>query len=203
MMRRDYFMEPDQQHIAWIRKAAYGDEQAMASLYAAFSTRVFNTALGYLQNAEDAEEVTQDVFVKIFRSAGQFEGKSTVSTWIYRITVNQSIDRHTYRNRQKRFGKIVRLFGGDSDDKPVELPHFDHPGVILEQKENARILFAAIESLPDQQKTAFILSYLENLPRQEVADVMQMSLKAVESLLQRAKTNLRTRLDGFYPDRRK
>lgn len=196
-------MESDQQHVAWLKKTAGGDEQSMAALYAAFSARVYNTALGYLQNAADAEEVTQDVFLKIFRSADRFEGKSTVSTWVYRITINHSLDRVAYRNRQKRFGKIVRLFGGETNEAPMDLPHFDHPGVVLEQKENARILFSAVESLPVQQKTAFMLSYLENLPRQEVADIMQLSLKAVESLLQRAKVNLRDRLDKFYPDRRK
>lgn len=181
---------------------AQGSEPALEALYALFKSRVYNTALSYLQNTEEAEEVTQDVFVNIFRAAARFEGKSSVSTWIYRITVNLSLDRLNHRKRQKRFGLLVDLFGGNPAEPAKDLPHFDHPGVVLEQKENARILFQAIESLPDQQKTAFILSFIEDLPRQEVADVMQISLKAVESLLQRAKTNLRKRLDNFFPDRR-
>lgn len=190
---------PAQQLLAEI---AQGSESALADLYAAFGSRVYNTALGYLQNPEEAEEVTQDVFVKIFQSAARFEGKSAVSTWIYRIAVNQSLDRLDYRKRQKRTGLVVSLFRGGNQEQPLELPHFDHPGVVLEQKENARILLKAIESLPEQQKTAFILSFIEDLPRQEVADVMQTSLKAIESLLQRAKANLRLRLDEFYPRRR-
>ncbi len=80
---------------------------------------------------------------------------------------------------------------------------FDHPGVILENKEKAKYLFKAIESLPATQKTAFILSFIEELPRQEVADIMQTSLKAVESLLQRAKKNLRLRLERMAPKRKK
>ncbi len=179
-----------------------GSEPALAELYQLFKSRVFNTALGYLQNAAEAEELTQDVFVKIYHSAAQFEGKSSVSTWIYRITVNLSLDRLKYRKRQKRFGFMVSLFGSDSLVPRLELPQFDHPGVVLENKENARILFHAIQSLPEQQKTAFILSFMEELPRQEVAEVMGISLKAVESLLQRAKANLRQRLDDFFPDRR-
>lgn len=189
-------------HRELLAKIAQGSEPALEELYTLFKSRVYNTALSYLQNAEEAEEVTQDVFVKIFRSATWFEGKSSVSTWIYRITVNQSLDRLNHRKRQKRFGLLVDLFGKNPAEPATDLPHFDHPGVVLEQKENARILFQAIESLPDQQKTAFILSFIEDLPRQEVADVMQISLKAVESLLQRAKTNLRKRLDNFFPDRR-
>jgi len=195
-------MDTNALHLEWLAQIAAGKDTALAALYNAFGARVFNTALGYLQNAGEAEEVTQDVFVKIYQSASRFEGKSAVSTWIYRIAINQSLDRLAHRNRQKRFGMMVRFFKGDSVEPQNDLPHFDHPGIQLEQKENARILFKAIESLPEQQKTAFILSFVEELPRQEVADVMQVSLKAVESLLQRAKANLRTRLDDFYEDRR-
>lgn len=196
-------MDSSATHQVLIAQIAGGSEPALAQLYAAFGSRVFNTALSYVQNSVDAEEVTQDVFVRIYQSAARFEGRSSVSTWIYRITVNQALDRLQHRKRQKRFGVVLGLFRGDSVEPAVEVPHFDHPGVVLEQKENARLLFQAIESLPEQQKTAFILSFVEDLPRQEVADVMQLSLKAVESLLQRAKANLRTRLEDFYPGGRR
>lgn len=185
-----------------LKQIAQGDQTALAELYELFKNRVYNTALGYLQNTEEAEEVTQDVFVKIYQAAARFEGKSSVSTWIYRIAINQSIDRLNHRKRQKRFGFVLRLLPGAQAEPALDLPHFHHPGVLLDKKENARILFQAIESLPEQQKTAFILSFVEELPRQEVADVMNMSLKAVESLLQRAKANLRIRLEEFSPKRR-
>ncbi len=191
--------EPDQK---LLQEIAQGNESSLGDLYHIFKDRVYNTAISYLQNTADAEEVTQDVFVKIFQSAARFERKSSVSTWIYRITVNRSLDFLKHKQRQKRFGFVVRLFQPDAVAPSIELPHFEHPGVILEKKEDARILFQAIESLPNQQKTAFILSFVEELPRQEVADVMELSLKAVESLLQRAKANLRKRLDSFHPDRR-
>ena len=75
--------------------------------------------------------------------------------------------------------------------------------MLLENKENAKALFQVIDTLPDQQKTAFILSYMEDLPRKEVAAIMDTSLKSVESLLQRAKNNLRKKLKKLYPNRRK
>jgi len=190
-------------HQKLLREVAQGSEPALGDLYQLFKDRVYNTAISYLQNTADAAEVTQDVFVKIFQSASRFEGKSSVSTWIYRITVNHSLDLLNHKQRQKRFGFVVRLFQHETGAPSIELPHFDHPGVILENKENARILFQAIDALPTQQKTAFILSFVEELPRKEVADVMELSLKAVESLLQRAKANLRTSLENIYPDRRK
>ncbi len=143
------------------------------------------------------------MFVEIHRSASKFEGKSSESTWIYQITISKCLDFIRYKKRKKRFAIIQRLFNPDSDEPAMELPDFNHPGVQAEKKENARILFKCIQLLPDTQKTAFILSYVEELPRQEVADIMKVSLKSVESLLQRAKASLRRQLEEFYPDRRK
>ncbi|HZY82980.1 MAG TPA: RNA polymerase sigma factor, partial [Cyclobacteriaceae bacterium] len=73
----------------------------------------------------------------------------------------------------------------------------------LEQKENAAILFKAIDRLPDNQKTAIVLSLVEELPQKEISEIMKLSVGAVESLIQRAKANLRKDLENFYPDRRK
>ncbi len=81
-------------------------------------------------------------------------------------------------------------------------PGFDHPGIQLERRETARYLFEAIEHLPENQKIAFILAHIEDLPQKEIAETMNMSLKAVESLLQRAKVMLRRKLSDIY-DRRK
>ena len=83
-----------------------------------------------------------------------------------------------------------------------EIPDFDHPGIIEENKENAKLMYQAISSLPDAQKTAFILGFIEEKPRQEIADIMEISLKAVESLLQRAKANLRMKFESLNPNRR-
>jgi RNA polymerase sigma factor (sigma-70 family) len=163
-------------------------------LYEQFSVRVYNIAIGYMQNSNDAEEVTQDVFTSVFRNAIKFKGDSNVGTWIYRITVNTSLN---HINKRKRNVSV------DLGEKEIVQPDFNHPGVILENKENARYLFGAIDKLPKNQKTAFILSYIDDLPRQIVADTMEMSLKAIESLLQRGKKNLRDELRKMYPNRRK
>ncbi len=159
-----------------------------------FKDRVYNTALGYLQNAEDTEEIVQDVFVEVFNAAHTFKGQSSISTWIYRISVNKCLDMLRYRKRKKRFALIVNLFKSDSAEVKHDNPHFEHPGVLLENKEKSALLFAALDTLPEQQKTAFVLSYVEELPQREVAEIMGLSVKAVESLIQRAKGKLRKEL---------
>lgn len=181
------------EHQEIIQQIILGDKQSFEKLYDIFSEKVYNTAISYVQNEIDAQEITQDVFVNIFRYANKFRKESTVSTWIYRITINTSLN---YLKRKKRSSFLS--FGEKTPDKP----DFNHPGISLEKQENARLLFQVIDTLPEKQKTAFILSYIEELPRQEVADIMKISLKAVESLLQRAKKNLRNKLEKLYPGRR-
>lgn len=176
-----------------------GDKASFKQFYDRYSGKIFNTALGFVKNEQDAEEIVQDVFVKIYQSAAAFKGDSSLNTWVYRITVNKSLDFLRAKKSKKRFAFLTSIQEPESPD----LPDFVHPGVLLEKQEDARFLFKVIDTLPDKQKTAFILSFVEGLPRQEVANVMEMSLKAVESLLQRSKQNLRKKLDKFYPNRRK
>ena len=182
------------QDLELIQSIAKGDQDAFRSFYKMFVAKVYNTALSFTKNEQEAEEITQDVFTKVFQNAHQFKGDSSPSTWVYRITVNTSLN---LVKKKKRFSFL------SLSQTPAEIPAFDHPGILLEQKEKARLLFQVIDTLPDNQKTAFILSFVEELPRQEVADIMQLSLKAVESLLQRAKKNLRKELGKIYPNRRK
>lgn len=177
-----------------IKNIAKGDKKAFYDLYLLYKNKVYNTALGYLQNIEEAEELTQDVFITIFNKADTFKGKSQLSTWIYRITVNKAINQIDRRKRRPQLDKEIK------DYHKVD---FQHPGVVLENKENAKYLFAVIDTLAETQKTAFILSYVEGLPQQEVADIMEKSLKSVESLLQRAKTNLKKKLISIYPEGKK
>ncbi len=171
-----------------------GDQKAFATLYNEYSSLVYNTALSYTKIVQDAEEITQEVFVKIFRKASTFKGDSKLSTWIYRIAINTSLN-HIKKNKKRS------IFGGEA--KENQAVDFVHPGVLMENKENTSALFKAMDCLPETQKTAFILSYIEELPRQEVANVMETSLKAVESLLQRAKRKMREELIKTYPNRGK
>jgi RNA polymerase sigma-70 factor (ECF subfamily) len=164
-------------------------------IYHAHKNLVFNLALQYVQNYEDAEEISQDVFVSIHQYISSFNENSKLSTWIYRITINKSLDFVKAKQRKKRFGFLTSLFYDASNDLKHDSPHFDHPGIRLEHKEGLENLFKHINQLPDNQKTALILSKIEQKSQAEIAELMNLSPKAVESLVQRAKTNLSKKIN--------
>ena len=180
-----------------IQQLRAGDEGAFKSLVANYQDLVYNTAVGIVQNSEDAEDVAQEVFIQVYRSIDQFKGDARLSTWIYRITTTKALDHIRSRKRKKRFAFITSLFG-PNDELVHEPVDFHHPGVALDRKEQAALLFRMIEQLPENQKVAFTLHKTEELSYQEIADVMQLSVSAVESLLFRARQNLRKLLEKYY-----
>lgn len=181
-----------------------GEEKSLHELYHRYSSMVYNLALVHVQQTVVAEELTQDVFLEVFKSATKFRGQAGVKTWLYRITVNKSLDQLRKEQTKKRsiWKKLVAVDEGRGS--PLEsIPAFDHPGIQLENKELARQLFQGIYQLKDRQKSAFILSFVEGLPRKQVAEVMNITEKALEGLLQRAKAKLRIILEDLNPKRGK
>lgn len=164
-------------------------------IYTAHSKMVFNLALQYVQNIEDAEEITQDVFVSIHQSYSGFKEESSVKTWIYRITINKSLDHIRSKQRKRRFAFFTSLFFEGSNTPKHETPSFDHPGILMEDKESINAIFQKINGLPDNQKTALILHKIEQKTQAEVGEIMNLSTKAVESLIQRAKAGLLKKMD--------
>jgi RNA polymerase sigma-70 factor (ECF subfamily) len=180
-----------------IAQLQQGDESAFKKLVDEYEGMVYNTALGIVQNADDADDITQEVFIQVYQSVSSFKGESKFSTWLYRITLSKALDHEKKKKRKKRFGFVQGLFGGDGEEQqyPVE---FDHPGVQLEKKERANELFSALKLIPDQQRIAFTLHKLEGQTYQEVAEIMNTTLYAVESLMGRAKANLKKELKKHY-----
>ncbi len=182
-----------------IERLLKNDPVAFKQLIDEQKGRAFNTSLGILQNSAEAEDITQEVFIEVFESLKNFKGDSKLSTWIYRITITKSLEAIRRRKRKKRFGYITRLFQNESNTPEVLVPDFVHPGVLLENKEKATLLFKAIDSLPENQKIAFTLHKIEDMSYEEIAETMQVSLSAVESLIHRAKINLRKKLVSLMP----
>lgn len=162
---------------------------------------VYNVALNYVQNIEDAEEITQDVFVQLHSSLAQFKEKSELKTWIYRITINKCLDFIKNKNSKKHhfiFGKKSQ-----NDFEIQNISNFEHPGILLVNKEKSEILFGIINELSENQKTAFILSKMDGLSNPEISKIMNVSISSVESLIFRAKENLKEKLSKKFTAYRK
>jgi RNA polymerase sigma-70 factor (ECF subfamily) len=187
-------MDPDQTKVELLKA---GDESAFRQLVENYQDRVFNTCLGFVRNNQDADDLAQEVFIEIFRSVSSFRGDSKLSTWIYRIAVTKSLEFIRSNKRQKRFA-ILRSIFQSGDPAFLDIPSFEHPGVIAENRERSRILFQAIDLLPDSQKTAFTLHKIEGLSYDEIGDIMGKSLSSVESLMHRARINLQKKLSNYY-----
>lgn len=194
-----FMSKTDEWHL--VDRLKKGDESAFKEIVESRKDLVYNTSIGLLQNPEDAEDITQEVFVKVFESIHQFKGESAFSTWLYKIAVTKSLELIRSRKRKKRFAFITGLFGEDN-----ELRHdpadFIHPGVQMDNRERSAKLFQAIAKLPDNQRVAFTLHKIEGIPYQEISEVMKITVSAVESLIHRAKANLRKTLEDYYKSQR-
>ena len=180
-----------------INKLKNADEQVYRQMVQEYQDKIFNTCISLVKNAEDADDLTQEVFIEIFNSIHNFREDSRLSTWIYRIAVNKSLEHLRRMKRKKRRG-FLTWFTKENREVSYEAVDFNHPGVLAENEEQSRILFRAIEKLPDSQKVAFTLHKLEGLSYDQIARIMQKSLSSIESLMHRAKSNLRKELYDYY-----
>jgi RNA polymerase sigma factor (sigma-70 family) len=166
-----------------------------ATIYRDHSRMIFNLALQYVQNSADAEEITQDVFLTVHQRLSSFKGDSTISTWVYRIGVSKCLDFIKAKKRMKRFAFITSLYKDDTMELLHDPADFNHPGVLLENREDLQRLFGFINELPVNQRTALILCKIEGQAQSTVAEIMGITVKAVESLVQRAKANLSIKIE--------
>jgi RNA polymerase sigma-70 factor (ECF subfamily) len=172
-------------------------KEEFITIYESHKDLVYNVCLNYLQNKEEAEEVFQDVFLKVHAKLNDFNQQSSYKTWIYRICINKCIDYLRAKNRKKRFAFLQSL----SNSKLEIHSNFSHPGVLMEDKESMRILFRHINSLPEKQKTAIVLKSIEGLSQKEIAQILSTTEKAVESLLSRARKKLKEKIESSKDDK--
>lgn len=170
------------------------NRQAFEDLLAAYQKDVLNICYKFLLNKHDAEDVSQEVFIEIYHSLHKFRGESKLSTWIYRIAVSKSLDEIKKRNRKKRFSSLGKAIGLENVINHI-VGH-DRPDKRIEENENMDILMSALNHLPENQRIALTLSKLDGHTNPEIADIMQTTLTAVDSLIYRAKQNLKNNLNG-------
>ena len=155
--------------------------------------------MSIVQQFQDAEDLTQEVFVQVYKSINGFRGDSKLSTWIYRIAITKSLELERKRKAQKTIGYFKNMIGLDLNK--VEAKEFHHPGIAIQQKENAALLFRALKNLPENQRLAFVLIKADGLSYQEVGALMNKSVKSIEGLIHRAGENLRVALKSHYKEK--
>jgi RNA polymerase sigma-70 factor (ECF subfamily) len=173
-------------------KTANGDDFAFEILVRRHQASVLNLVYRYVGDRTKAKDLAQEVFLRVWKSAKRYEPKAKFTTWIYRITANLCL------NELKSFGKKKLLFGGS----PVEEGQTRDGGSnvspsaedLLLAEERSRQISDALQSLPENQRMALILKRYDNLSYHEIANIMECSVSAVESLLVRAKKNLQEKL---------
>lgn len=175
-----------------IEKIKIGDATAFQELFERYKRLVINVCYRLIGNKDEAEDLTQDVFLKIFRSARHFKHRSQVSTWIYRIAINRSLN----HLRQKKYQRWFSLDSdpGSSESLDFELCSDDCPEREFQKQEREKIVLNAIKSLPVEQRVTLMLQRYEGLSCQEIAAIVNCSVGAVQARLHRAKKNLYQKL---------
>jgi RNA polymerase sigma-70 factor (ECF subfamily) len=188
----------DSGEAALISRCVSGDQVACAELVATHQRMVYGLALTLLGDRDDALDLSQEVFLRVFRTLGRFRGQSALRTWIYRIVVNQARNRQRWWRRRHRAEQVsldeyLQKFGD------MESRHEVLPDRQLASKETAGRIWQALDRLPFDQRTALLLREVEGLRYEEIAYSLDVALGTVKSRLTRARQALRAELLGLRP----
>ncbi len=182
-----------------IRGIKAGDNDSFRYLVEKFQSKVIRTCMAFVHSETDAEDIAQEVFIEVFLSISEFREDALLSTWIYRITVNKSLNFLRKKGRRKIF-ELVENLGGEKNgtfEESVSGNEFS-PDNEIKRSEQQKAISQALDRLNKKQRIAFILSKYDDLSYEEIAKVMQTSVSSVESLIFRAKQNLQRSLYKFY-----
>ena len=178
---------------ALVQQAKAGDRNAFAALVSAYESKIYNLALRYLGNREDAMDASQEVFLRVFRFLPGFQEESGFSTWIYRIGVNVCKDMLV--KQSKRNEQSIEVEDEEEERRTIDIVDCRYsPEQILENAELRTILSSAIASLPEQQREVVVLRDIQGLSYEEIASVLSLESGTVKSRLSRARENLRKKL---------
>ncbi|MCL2401684.1 MAG: sigma-70 family RNA polymerase sigma factor [Oscillospiraceae bacterium] len=171
-----------------IEKVLQGDAQAFEELVIANEKIVYNLAMKMTGNVEDAQDITQEVFIKTYRQLAKFRGESKFSVWLYKMTYNLAID---YIRKRGRSAKTIPLTYPDEDSTPLDLPSLDElPEESILREELRRNIDDCIETLSEDHRAVFTMREVAGLSYAEIAESLAVSEGTVKSRLARARQNL-------------
>jgi RNA polymerase sigma-70 factor (ECF subfamily) len=179
---------------ALVQQCAAGDEEACARLVTDHQRMVFQLALHLLGDAQEAMDVSQEVFLRVFRTLPQFRGQSTLRTWIYRIVVNQASNRQRWWRRRHRSQQVAWDDHTAAHGEIAESRNFAMPDRVLQQRETSTRVWGALDALPFDQRTVIVLREIDGLSYEEIAASIGVAVGTVKSRLARARESLRAAL---------
>lgn len=178
-----------------VEKINSGDYKAFKALFDCHVNTVMNICYKMIGNREEAEDVCQEVFFKVYKSIGTFKHRSKFSTWIFRIAVNLSLNHLRKKKKLSRISLSKQNAHINSEIlDSLSASSMDRPDVFFEQKEKEKIVWNAVHSLPANQRVVLILQKYEGFSGKEIAKILDCSLSSVQSRLYRAKENLYKKL---------
>lgn len=185
----------DQESVRLMLRVKEGDVKAFESLVSLHQSAIIGTCARMLNNLEDAHDIAQQVFIRVWRSAPRYEPTAKFTTWLYTITRNLVFNETRRRSRRKE----VSMEQENEDDAPKHFADHSVPGADenLAKAEFHDALDKAIAALPEKQRLAVILRGRQDMPYEEICGILKMSLPAVKSLLFRARNDLRKHLATF------
>jgi len=180
-----------------IRSVLQGNSDNYRYLVEKYQQMVFRTCIGFVHNKDDADDLTQDTFIQAYQALKRFKGDSAFSTWLYRIAVNASLNKIRKSPLNNILQRIENFTGKRNEHETfVSVSTGEDPENMLIRQEQIEAVRQALDALPENQRTAIILSKYDDLSQKEIAEIMNNNEGAVEALLQRAKKNLRDKLSG-------
>ena len=180
--------------LALIERCAAGDEDACAELVAAHQRMVYQLGLHLLGDHNEALDLSQEVFLRVFRTIRAFRGQSALRTWIYRIVVNQASNRQRWWRRRRRAQQVSFEQHVEDHGELPDTRRLERPDVVFGQKELAARIQRALDRLPFDQRTAVVLREIDGLSYEEIAFSLDVAVGTVKSRLARAREQLRGEL---------
>ena len=180
-----------------VTKLKQRDEEAFRIIFNDNQKKVINACYRIVNDKDVADDLTQEVFVKVWSSIDSFRSGSKLSTWIYRIAVTSSLDYLRAQKRKKRYLFLQYFYGDDQKQNEIKAPD-GNPGSLMENAERIMMLNNALNKLPENQRVSFLLSKDDEMSSKEIAEILNTTVSAVESLIHRAKKNLEKILYKYY-----
>ena len=183
-----------------VRQAKNGDVSAFEQLVERYDRKLFRIAQHVTHNREDAQDAVQEAFLKVFQHLGEFREESQFSTWLIRITVNQSLMKlRRQRSKMREVSLEVDFQASEEHGHPFEIADWaPNPEDLYKASEFRAILTTALEELAPILRTVFVLRDIEGLSIVETAEVLELSTAAVKARLWRARLQLRERLAKYF-----